>query len=233
VKVIGASANNWLKLFVPANGSIEIIKNILEENQVLDSNTNYYLVHNGQELREDFVFDQLDIQINSKILLAKLKMSPCKLVRFSQTNNQWWYISTNMDGITFSCTKKIKLTGMGVFRSHENKVINLTLKIIEGTPSSMGVSLVDEIAEIQPAPDAQNSITPYNFKKPVYIKQNQQYTAQLCVVNNSNNYAYTYYGNNGTNFKQGERKVDFTFTYVSGCSTSVETGLFPEFYYMC
>lgn len=191
------------------------------------------MVYNGHELRDDLFFDQLDIRINSKILLAKLKMIPCKIKRFPETFNQWWYVSTTMDGITFSCSKKIKLTGVGLFGSHENKTISVNLKIIEGTPTSIGSCLVDEMVEVPPATDPTNCITPYSFKRGVTIKQNIQYTAQLMIVNNPNNYAYTYYGSSGVATVEGEKKADFTFTYVAGASTSIESGLFPEFYYLC
>lgn len=231
--MIGSDCNNWLKVFVPSNGSVEQLKKTLEENNVIDLSSNFLLIHEGQEIRDDFFFDQMDMKKNSKILLAKLKMTPCKINRFPTTSNQWWYISTNMDGITFSVNKKIKLTGFGIFRSHENKTFGANIKVIEGTPTSMGNCLVEETIEIPTAPDALNNITPFNFKRPVTIKANTQYTAQLSIVSSQNNYAYTYYGSSGTATVEGEKKAEFTFTYCSGYSTSIESGLFPEFYYLC
>ncbi len=184
-------------------------------------------------MREDFSFDQLDLRVNSKLLLAKLEMSPCKVERYLQKIETWWYLSTSMDGITFSASKKIKLAGVGIFGSHENKTLSCNIKIIEGTPTSLGNFLIDDITDAPPASDATNNITPYYFKKPITIKQGMQYTAQICIINDSNNYAYTYYGTNGSPLVEGEKKVDFTFTYVEGYSSSVECGIFPEFYYLC
>ena len=72
--------------------------------------SDYLLVTNGTELKDELTFEQLNLKLNCKILLCGQKLVNCKVNRFHQTLN-WWY-SYNMDGITFSCNKKIKLTGV-------------------------------------------------------------------------------------------------------------------------
>ena len=42
-----------------------------------------------------------------------------------------WRYSYNTDGITFSCNKTIKLTGVGMYGSHEGKIQSGILKIYE------------------------------------------------------------------------------------------------------
>jgi len=232
VRVISQNFTNWYRIVVPPNGTVESLKKQLEENKILDLGSNFYLVFNGKELRDDQFFDQIDLMINSKVLLIPLKMSPCKVNRFPTAINQWWYMSSTFDGIMFSANKKIKLTGVGVFGSHESKVITVNIKIIDG-PNGSGNAIIDEQFEIPPALDTVNNITPVSFKKPCLIKPNVQYTAHINLVNATSNYAYTYYGSTGLATAEGEKKVEFTFTYCTGLNTSVENGLFPEFYYLC
>ena len=172
-------------------------------------------------------FRSVDLKINAKLFLCGLKMTQCKLSLYSVTYN-WWY-TYNTDGITFSVNKRIKLAGVGLYGSHENKIQNGTLKIFEGSVSNAGTILYEEPVEIPAAPDQNNSIAPINFKKPVNIKPHLDYTIQLICTN----YCYLYYGGLGKGTIEGERGVEFNFKYTPGSShgTGIESGNFPEFYY--
>ena len=226
IKVYDKEISNWFRINLPVNGNVETLKKILIEMKIVDLQiSDYLLVTNGTELKDEYTFEQLSLKSNCKILLCGQKLINCKVNRFNQVLN-WWY-SYNMDGITFSCNKKIKLTGIGMYGSHEGKTQNGTLKIYENdTPSNL---LCDEIIEISPAADQSNAIVPINFKKPIVIRQNIDYTIQF----QCSNYCYLYYGNGGVATVEGEKGVEFYYKFTQGSTygTNVQSGNFPEFYY--
>lgn len=228
IRILEKDYTNWYRVLIPANGSIENLKKIIEELKIVDVTTsNYILIHNGTELKDEFSFDQIDLKLNSKILLCGLKMTQCKITRFSTTYN-WWY-TYNTDGVSFSVNKKMKLAGLGLYGSHEGKTQNGTIKIFEGNVSNMGAILYDEPIEIPPAPEQNNCITQIHFKKSINIKPHIDYTIQLICTN----YCYLYYGSGGKATTEGEKGVEFYFKFTLGSShgTGVESGNFPEFYY--
>ena len=226
IKVYDKEISNWFRINLPVNGNVETLKKILIEMKIVDLQiSDYLLVTNGTELKDEYTFEQLSLKSNCKILLCGQKLINCKVNRFNQVLN-WWY-SYNMDGITFSCNKKIKLTGIGMYGSHEGKTQNGTLKIYENeTPSNL---LYDEVIEILPAADQSNAIVPINFKKPIVIRQNIDYTIQF----QCSNYCYLYYGNGGIATVEGEKGVEFYFKFTQGSAhgTNVQSGNFPELYY--
>ncbi len=228
LRILDKDTSNWFRLIVPAGGSIESLKKQVEELKIMDSNTsNYIMIYNGLETKDEYFFDQIDLRPGAKFLLCGLKMTQNKLTRFSVTYN-WWY-TYNTDGITFSVNKRIKLCGLGLYGSHENKVQNGTIKIFEGSTSSMGSILYEEPVEIPAAPDQNSAVIPIHFKKSVGIKPQAEYTIQLICTN----YCYLYYGGGGKAVIDAEKGVEFTFKYTPGSShgTGIESGNFPEFYY--
>lgn len=228
IRVFDKDIGIWYRVQVPANGSTESLKKLVEDLKIVDiGNTNYILIYNGMEIKEDNFFDQIDLRNNSKILLSALKMSQCKLTRYT-TVNSWWY-THETDGISFSTNKKIKLSGLGLYGSHEGKVQPGNLKVFEGTTASMGNILYDEPVEVPSAPDQANCIMPIMFKKPVNIKPQIDYTIQFSCTS----YCYLYYGSGGKATSEGEKGVEFNFKFTPGSShgSSTETGNYPEIYY--
>ena len=226
IKVYDKEISNWFRINLPVNGNVETLKKILIEMKIVDLQiSDYLLVTNGTELKDEYTFEQLSLKSNCKILLCGQKLINCKVNRFNQVLN-WWY-SYNMDGITFSCNKKIKLTGVGMYGSHEGKTQNGTLKIYENdSPTNL---LCEEIIEILPSADQSSAVIPINFKKPIVIKQNIDYTIQF----QCSNYCYLYYGNGGIATVEGEKGVEFYFKFTQGSAhgTNVQSGNFPELYY--
>jgi len=228
LKILDKEFSSWYRITVPANGTVEQLKKIIEEIEIFDTSvSNYILIYNGQELKEEFFFDQLDLKPNSKMLICGLKMIQSKIQRFNLTYN-WWY-TYNIDGVTFSVSKKIRLCGVGLYGSHENKIQNGILKLFSGTTSAMGSVLYDDSVEVPAAADQNNSISSIYLKKPVVIYPNTDYTIELIC----SNYCYLYYGSGGKNNIVSENGIEFTFKYTPGSShgTGVETGNFPEFYF--
>ena len=233
LKILEKEFSSWYRITVPANGTIEQLKKTIEEIQIFDTNvSNYTLIYNGQELKEEFFFDQLDFKPDAKILICGLKMVKSKIERFNSLNpvNEWWYTHA-IDGISFTANKKIRLCGVGMFGSHESKAQNGNLKIFTGHTLSVGTVLYDELVEIPAAPDKINAISSVYLNKPIVIKPNQEYTIELIC----SNYCYLYYGNGGRSPIISDNGVEFTFKFTDGSNhgSNESHGNFPEFYFYC
>jgi hypothetical protein len=218
----------WYNIKVPANGTVESLKKVLEEIKLVDSSTsNYSLIYDGKEMKDDFFFDQVNLMPMSKILLTEMKMTEYSFSRHTYTYT-YWYIYA-MDGITFNVNKRMKLLGVGIYGSHENKVQTGTVKIFEGDVSCVGSILYEEPHEIPAAPTQVDAMTTVRFRRPINIKPNVDYTIQY----NQTGTGYVYYGSGGKNNYQLEKGLEINFKYTPGSShgTSVESGNFGIFYY--
>ena len=228
IKVLEVTYSSWYRITVPANGTVEQLKKLIEHLNIYDtSKSNYVLVFNGMELKDEFFFDQLDIKPNAKMLISGMKMSESKIQRFGNVYD-WWYTYSS-DGISFFTNKKIRLIGVGMYGSHENKTQNGVLSIYKGNTSNQGGTLYEENIEILPAPDKTNSIISIYFKKPVVINAFDEYT----ILFMASNYCYTYYGNDGKPQYNCSNGVEFNFKFTLGSShgSTCESGNFPEFYF--
>jgi len=227
IRILEKDFSNWHKISVPANGSVASIRKSLEERKIIEKDRSFSLIFNGSELKEESFFDQLEFRPDSKVLLFGLKNNSCKISRFT-TVNSWWYTYAT-DGITFSVNKKIRLSGVGMYGSHEGKIQSGSLSIHEGNSVIAGSPIYEELIEVPASPNQTEAIVPINFKKPINIKAGLDYTIQF----HSTNYCYFYYGSGGTAKMTGDKKVEFNFQFTSGSSqgSSVESGNFPEFYY--
>ena len=118
--------------------------------------------------------------------------------------------------------------GIGLFGSHENKLIDSTLKILDG-PSLSSNTIYEENIEISPGINKNNAISKNFFPKSIVCKQEKEYSIILISKTNSN----CYYGHHGKPVIEGEKGVIFTFKRVQGRSSGsgIESGNFPELYY--
>jgi hypothetical protein len=227
---IKSEIDNWYRLRAPANGTVETIKHLLQDIGILNlSNNDFVLIYNGEEVKDELFLDQLGVKNNAKFLLCQTKMTQFKITRFTNTYT-WWYFSST-DGITFVVNKKIKLGGLGLYGSHESKIFRGTLRVFEGSMADRGATLYEEQTEVPASSDQNNCITYVNFKKPVTIKPDIDYT--IMVENSGGDYLYIYYGSGSKAMIEGDKGVIFTFKYTPGSSfsSSIESGNFPEIIY--
>ena len=218
---------NIIKLKLNVLGKIEDIFEKLEKIKKINRNEcNYSLIFKGKLLIKDYTYEQIDILNNSKFLLLKEQKVKYTVSRYASVS-QYWFISS-LDGICFSTSQKIKLIGIGLYGSHENKIIDSTIKILEGSEITDKIILEENI-EVSPAINKFYPISQIYFSKPLICKQNQDY----CILLNSKKSTNAYYGRQGKSFVEGEKGVDFTFKRIPGrlSKTSVEVGNFPELYY--
>ena len=218
---------NIIRLKLKVLGSINDIFEELGKIKKLNTNEiNYSLIYKGIVLKNDFTFEQLNISNNCKILLLIEYNIRYTLSRFPNIG-EFWY-SYAIDGICFIPSQNIKLMGIGLFGSHENKLIDSTLKILDG-PSLSSNTIYEENIEISPGINKNNAISKNFFPKSIVCKQEKEYSIILISKTNSN----CYYGHHGKPVIEGEKGVIFTFKRVQGRSSGsgIESGNFPELYY--
>ena len=218
---------NIIRLNLKVLGKIDDIFIELEKLKKINRNEfNYTLVYNGKSLQNEYPFEQLNILNNAKFLLLKANNIKLTLSRFLNVS-QYWY-TYSVDGICFSSSQKIKLIGIGLYGSHENKIINSTIKILDG-PSINSKIIYEENIDISPGISKIYAVSQIFFSKPIICKQNQDYS----VILYSKTLTNCYYGQQGKQLIEGEKGVNFTFKRVLGKSSGsgVESGNFPEFYY--
>ena len=218
---------NIIRLKLKVLGSINDIFEELGKIKKLNTNEiNYSLIYKGIVLKNDFTFEQLNISNNCKILLLIEYNIRYTLSRFPNIG-EFWY-SYAIDGICFIPSQNIKLMGIGLFGSHENKLIDSTLKILDG-PSFSSNIIYEENIEISPGINKNNAISKNFFPKSIVCKQEKEYSIILISKTNSN----CYYGHHGKPVIEGEKGVIFTFKRLQGRSSGsgIESGNFPELYY--
>ena len=217
-----------IRLKLKVSGNVE---NIFEELSKLNKINqakyiNYSLIYNKTILQNETTFEQLKLQNNTKMLIIEKLETEFKISRFGFVQRYW--LSYNSDGICFSPSENIKLLGISLYCSYDNKIINGTIKITEGQMFN-GKVLYEEIADIQPS---SNRLSPTNkiiFRRPVICKKNNDYG----IIFITNIKANTFSGSKGKKIVEGERGINFTFKYLQGNrgGTSIEIGNFPDIYY--
>ena len=182
---------NIIRLNLKVLGKIDDIFLELEKLKKINRNEfNYTLVYNGKSLQNEYPFEQLNILNNAKFLLLKANNIKLTLSRFLNVS-QYWY-TYSVDGICFSSSQKIKLIGIGLYGSHENKIINSTIKILDG-PSINSKIIYEENIDISPGIIKVYAVSQIFFSKPIICKQNQDYSVILYNKTLTN----CYYGQQG------------------------------------
>lgn len=216
-----------IRLKLKASGKVE---NIFEElskiKKINISNNNYSLIYKKTELKNETTFEQLKLKDNAKMLILEIKELEKKITRF-QIIQKYWYCY-NRDGICFSVNENIKLLGISLYCSNENKVINGNIKISEGN-SMLGKVFLEENFEIPPSTDKLSPSYKIKFSKPVFCKKNVDYAIILSVNNGANCYS----GSNGKFDVQGDKGIIFTFKKIEGNrgGSTANVGNFPELFY--
>lgn len=218
---------NIIRLNLKVIGKIEDIFIELEKLKKINrSKCNYSLIYKSKQLKEEYTFEQLNLLNNSKFLLLRAENIKYKVSRFLNVSQFWFTYS--IDGICFSPSQKIRIIGIGLYGSHENKLIFATVKILEGSSITSKI-IYEENIEVSPGISKTYAITSIYFSKPITCNPNQDYSILLHTKTNTN----SYYGQKGKKIIEGEKGVNFTFKKLEGkySGSGVESGNFPEIYY--
>ena len=216
-----------IRLKLKVLGKVEDILTELEKIKKINQNeNNYILIYNKTLLKPDYNFEQINILNNAKFLLIEKNKVAYTVSRYANIR-QYWYIYS-LDGICFSPSQRIKLIGVGIYGSYENKIINGTIKLLDGQ-STTSKTILEENVEIPPSSNKLAAITQIYFSKPVFCNQNHDYSIILLTKVSTS----TFCGTNGKPYIDGEKGICFSFKRVQGKSggTGIESGNFPELYY--
>ena len=218
---------NIIRLKMKVLGKVGDIFEELEKSKKINIiEYSHLLLYNGMSLNNEETFEQLNVPNNCKFLLINNYIVKYTISRFLNVSQFWFTYA--IDGICFSPSQKIKLIGIGLYGSHENKILKAIVKILDGPSVSSNV-IYEENIEIAPGISKLYPISPIMFSKAITCKQNQDYSVLLLTRTTSN----CYYGQQGKSLIEGEKGVTFTFKKIVGrnSGSSIETGNFPEFYY--
>lgn len=242
---------NCYRINVPANGEVSLIKQIMRNLKIFNiDDWDMCLIYKGSEISEGICFSLLpNIRSEDKFLISGIKKTEYKLSRFNCLEEYWY---CNPDSIIFYVSKKIKLSGLGLYVTmyEETQTGNLEIFEITGpireTFSRRSVSRRirrarlnrNEYSESETLVYDQDSITiPYNpdpsnrvhkisFAKPITIKPDKKYKVLFKCTQNLE----TWFGTNGKPSEIGEKNVEFTFL-SDEYESCPKQGNFPEFYY--
>ena len=218
---------NMLRIKLKVSGIVEDIYNELEKIfNIKKDDIEYSLVYKGKLLNKEYTFDQLNIINNCKILLFKERSEIFCVNRFTIVNKYWF--TYTLDGICFSPSEKIKLIGVGVFGSYENKLVKGELRILDGDSINSKI-MVEQNVEVPPAKSRIEPIIKIFLTKPLICHKNQDYSIILFSKELTNSYS----GQGGKKIVEGENGISFSFKNLKGrrLGTTVEIGNFPEIYY--
>ena len=163
-----------IRLKLKVAGKVEDLYTELEKIKKINrKENNYLLIYNKNVAKNEYTFEQLNILDNAKFLLLSKNNVAYTISRYANLRQCWYLYS--IDGICFSPSQQIKLLGVGLYGSHENKIINGTIKILNG-PSTISKVILEENIEINPASSKFNAVTQIFFSKPVFCGKNQDYS---------------------------------------------------------
>ena len=145
-------------------------------------------------LNKEETFEKLNLSNNCKFLLMKSN-STVKYIISRFLNIRTHRPTYTMDGICFSPSQKIKLIGIGLYGSHQNKILNATIKILDGPSISSSVIYEDNI-QVTPGLSKLKAISPIMLSNAKTYKQNQDYSVLLLPKG----FANCYGGNQGKKF---------------------------------
>ena len=177
-------------------------------------------------MKEENTFEQINLFNNSKIIFIDDNYVEYKIYRF--TGAQKYGILSPQDGICFSASENIKLTGVGLHYSHQNKKITGFIQIVEGN-SVVNKVLYEQNVEIPSSISNTNIIYKVSFPKYIFCQKNMDYSLLFFT----NNIADMFTGIGGKKIIQGEKGIIFTFKNVirNIGESNFSYGNFPEIYY--
>jgi hypothetical protein len=136
--ILSNDSMNCYRINIPANGEVSLIKEIMQNLKVFNSEEyDFCLIYKGEEISESISFIQLpSIRSGDKFLISGFNKTEYKLSRFTALEEYWY---CNPDAIIFSVNKKIKLSGLGLYVTNYEETQTGSLSIFEMTGPIRGV----------------------------------------------------------------------------------------------
>ena len=216
-----------IRLKLNSEGNVkDICEELIKINVINENSKNFNLIFNKKVLKEENTFEQINLLNNSKIILIQDNYVEYKIYRFTGVK-KYGFLSPK-DGICFSPSENIKLTGVGLHYSHQNKKINGFIQIVDGSSFTDKV-LYEQSVEIPVRPSNTHIIYKISFPKHIICYKNSDYTIIFLTTSAADMFS----GIGGKNTIEGEKGIIFTFKNVNGNigESNYTFGNFPEIYY--
>ena len=218
-----------IRLKLKSEGTVkDIIEELIKIDKVQKDFVNgISLILNKKKLKEENTFEQINLLNNSKILIMESELIEYKVYRFNYCKK--YGLLNSYDGICFSVSENIKLSGVGLYCSLNNRKISGYIKIVEGN-STRGEALYSQNVEIPIS--NQKIISPIykvSFPKFIFCQKNKDYS----IIFYTDNFLDIYCGLEGKIRVEGEKGIVFNFKTINnniGESNSTY-GNFPTIYY--
>ena len=216
-----------IRLKLNSEGTVnDIIKELIKINLINKDINNYNLLFNKKILKEENTFEQINLLDNSKIIYIEKDYVEYKIYRFSGA--QKYGISSPQDGICFSASQSVRLTGVGLHYSYQHKRIKGCIKIVEGDSINDKV-LYEQNVEIPLLSSMTSLIYKISFSKNIFCQKNKDYS----ILFFTNVIADLFSGIGGKKEVEGEKGIIFNFKTINRNTgeSSYSSGNFPEIYY--
>ena len=187
--------------------------------------------------------EKLGIDQTSKILVITKLGKAFSVNRFKQILNGWYYSKSSFEGISFSTSKDIRISGIGLYApSQPNATVTGTVKLVHGQNYEGEVACTAEV-DIKYSPNPNEKIQKVMFDKPYPVRQGEVWSivAEIESITNGGTFSFggtgSQYGNMGQSPVTGEGEVTFTFmncnanNFTKCNQTNVFSGQIPEIYY--
>jgi hypothetical protein len=166
-----------------------------------------------------------------------LKKKENLLKRFKKISKLGCY---NKDHLIITTNKKMKLSGIGIFGTCSQGMVNVptqvesNIRVIEGTPTKEITTLINENMTISPGSDESNCVINQYFKTPINISPFLNYT----IIWTCNLSTYYFFGTDGIEKYDAENNLVIKF-YKEGNGGILSTnpkqtgrGIIAEIHYI-
>ena len=227
IKLKASLNKEIIRLKLNSEGTVnDIIKELIKINIINKDENNYNLIFNKKILKEENTFEQINLLNNSKIIFLEKDYVEYKIYRFSGA--QKYGILSPQDGICFSASENVRLTGVGLHYSYQHKRIKGCIKIVEGDSINDKV-LYEQNVEIPLIPSITSLIYKISFSKNIFCQKNKDYS----ILFFTNAIADMFSGIGGKKIVEGEKGIIFNFKTITRNmgESNYSSGNFPEIYY--
>ena len=214
----------------PVQFTAKDIQQKIEEDQSQEESSNCQVFWKGRELpKTNDNLEKLGITPLCKLIVLSSAGKSYSLNRFKEKYSGWGYSRGSVDGITFTASKNIRLSGFGIYLP-ERGTITGTAILSEGDSCQEGGLFTTEVSLTKDdEEEPESKIYHLKFPKPFRIRAGEKYTCTVMLYGTN-----TYYGSNGNAQVTGDGDVVFDFMDASGSEngTSIDSGQVPTLYYI-
>jgi len=206
------------------------IQQKIEEDQSQEESTNCQVFWKGKELpKTNDNLEKLGITPLCRLLVLTAAGKASSVHRFKKKYNGWGYGRGSVDGICFTASKNIRVTGFGIY-TPDSGTITGTAMFGEGDTCKNGELFSTDVSFTQTDEEETDTrIARLRFPKPIRCKAGEKYVCTVMLCGTSTNY-----GSEGIVSVVGDGDVTFTFSEASGSEngTGTESGQVPIIYYV-